>query len=290
MTGEVVSIKKVDCNDEFVYNLEVESPDEMNKNYFADDVLVSNCHRLSDASSDSLLKLIEEPPSHIRFILCTTDAQKMRPAIQSRCQRHDFHKIYWSEISDKLEQVTKGEKVECEKAALNLCARMADGSMRDGLQHLEKLMSFVDNETITAEHAQKMFGAVSELFYYDLLDEIIGTKNDKKADATEGYRIINKILAEGADFTMVCDDIARHLRNLMIALTSSKAYEFISVSQAGKQRMLQELKLLQEKKKLDAILDCLTLLSKTTEYVQLNLSPDTVLEKWFLQSMFIFRS
>jgi len=97
-------------------------PTIANKKYF----IIDEAHAMSGASNDALLKLLEEPPSHCRFILCTTDVQKMRPAILSRCQRHDFLKIYWSKIADRLEVIAKLENLTYEKAALNFCAKIVE--------------------------------------------------------------------------------------------------------------------------------------------------------------------
>ncbi len=206
------------------------------KKYF----ILEEAHRCSPEAEDALLKLIEEPPENIRFILTTTDINKMRPAIQSRCQRHDFGKIYWSEMADRLETVASKEKVEIEKAAINMCAKMAQGSMRNALQHLEKLIDFSGNNIVLSD-AQNLFGAVDEILYYDLMDQIIGD-DQGKPDATAAYKIINKILSGGAQFDLIYDGIAEHIRCLMIALTCSKASEFITLSEEGKRRMQDQIR------------------------------------------------
>ncbi len=287
VANKIISIKKIVCEDEFVYNLEVESQDEINKNYFADGLLVSNCHAMSSASNDALLKLLEEPPDHCRFILCTTDVQKMRPAVLSRCQRHDFLKIYWSKIADRLEVVAKQENLVYEKAALNFCAKMASGSMRSGLQHLEKLASFGD-DGCTLSNAQSMFGSAGEMKYFDLVDQILGDDSGK-ADATAGFKIINEILSTGIDFSMVYGEIADHLRNLMVGLSASNAYEFIHLSEEGKKRLREQLKKVTRRGGLEAIVESITKLNQTPIAVSHKLSAETALQTWFLQSVFIFR-
>jgi len=289
MTGEIVSIKKIDCKDNFVYNLEVDSPEEMNKNYFADNLLVSNCHRLSTAAADSLLKLLEEPPENVRFILCTTDAHKLRPALLSRCQKHDFLKIYWLQISEQLELIMKQENIDCDKSALNLCARLAKGSMRNGIQNLQKALDNREGEdSLTIETVQKAFGTPDETLYAALLDEIIGTK-DGKPDASEGYRIIHKILTSGAEFDMVYENIADHLRNLIILGTCSAYKEFIYVSDENKKKLISQIKKISEGKKLAAITESLDILDEIKRSVEINLPPEHALLKWLVKSIFIFR-
>ncbi len=288
MIGEIVSIKPVDCEDDFVYNLEVESQDDLNKNYFADGLLVSNCHRMSAASNDSLLKLLEEPPPHCRFILCTTDVQQMRPAVQSRCQRHDFRKIYWSVIADHLENIAKKEGIKCERGALNLCARLAKGSMRNGLMNLEKLLSFVGEKKIGVTDAQNMFGTVDELLYCELIDQIIGIK-DGKPDASVGFKIINNMLAGGANFFALYEGIAEHLGNILIGLSASEAYDFINLSEEGKKRLLQQLKKVKQMEKFKAVTESLQILHNVRISVDYNISPELALQQWFVESVFTFR-
>lgn len=250
--------------------------------------IIDECHRMSAESNDALLRLLEEPPGHCRFVLCTTDINKLRPAIQSRCQRHDFAKIYWTKIADHLELICKKEQINADRAALNLCAKMSDGSMRNALQHLDKLIDFVGSNIISLENAHQMFGTVDYLQYFDLFDQIIGN-DDGKADATEGFRLINSMLSHGADFASLYNGIADHLRNLMVAMTSSSAGEFIFLSQEGKKRLSEQLRRIKSRGQLDPILESIRKLNIARIAVEHNLSPETAFEQWFLESVFAFR-
>lgn len=251
--------------------------------------IIDEAHRMSEAANDSLLKILEEPPDHVRFILCTTDVNKMRPAIQSRCQRHDFNKIYWRQIRDQLKMVAKQEKVEVEENALNMCAKMAQGSMRSALFNLEKLIDFAGDEAITSEHGQKLFGTPSDLLYYDILDEAIGV-NDSKPDASKAFRVLNNMLASGARFETIYSDIADHLRNLMVGLSCGEAGEFITVSESQKERLLRQLTKIKEKGRLNAVLISLNKLHESRRAFEYNLSAETVLQQWFLETLFSFRA
>lgn len=251
--------------------------------------IIDEAHRMSEAANDSLLKILEEPPEHVRFILCTTDVNKMRPAIQSRCQRHDFNKIYWRQIKDQLSMVSKQEKINIEEAALNMCAKMAQGSMRSALFNLEKLIDFAGDESITAEHGQKLFGTPSDLLYYDLLDEAIGV-SDGKPDASKAFRIINNMLSSGAKFETIYSDVADHLRNLMVGLSCGDAGEFLSVSESQRERLLKQLTKIKEKGKLNSVLISLNKLHEARKAFEYNLSAETVLQQWFLEALFSFRA
>lgn len=277
------------CTKEFykeensTYDIEVEH----NHNYFVSGTLVHNCHRMSAESNDALLKLIEEPPAHCRFILCTTDIQKVKPTVLSRCQRHDFRKIYWSKIGERLELIAKDEKIDVDMASLNLCAKMSGGSMRTALQYLEKLASY-GNGKITLEDTQKMFGSAGEMAYFDLIDNIIGD-NSGSADATAGYRIITSILATGADFTQLYSDIADHLRSLMVGLTSSQAGEFVFLSEEGKKRLQAQLNAIKQRGSIEGVLESINKLNNARIAVDVNLPPETALQLWFLESVFAMR-
>lgn len=249
--------------------------------------ILDEAHRMSEASNDSLLKLIEEPPQHVRFVLCTTDAQKIRPAIESRCQRHDFRKIYWTQILEQLEKIAKMEKIQFESGALSQCAKYANGSMRTAIQYLEKLVSFADGP-INAEHSQGMFGTLDDVVYYDLADQIIGVK-DGKPDAGAGFKLINTMVASGVDFDIIYDGLAEHLRSLMICCTTASAWDFISVSDEAKRRLKTQVKRIQDTKKLDAVLQAISKLTETKRMIEYNLSSEIALQQWFLECVFLFR-
>lgn len=250
--------------------------------------IIDECHRMSATANDALLKILEEPPRHVRFILCTTDVQKVRPAIQSRCQRHDFGKIYWSLITEQLTMIAEGEKLQVDPAALNLCSRLASGSMRNGIVNLEKLRDFAGTGTISIEDAQTMFGHVGETLYYDLVDQIIGTKSGKP-DASDGFRLVNRMLSTGTGFSLLYAGILEHLRSIMVGLTCTKAGEFLQVSEEGKRRLKDQLRHCKEHDKLNAIIAIIGNLRHAKWEVDSNYPPDIALQKWFLESVFAFR-
>ena len=285
MLGEIVSIEKIECSDEFVYNLEVEAETELNKNYFADGLLVSNCHSMSGHSSESLLKLLEEPPARVRFILLTTEVKSIRGTIISRCQLHEFKKIYWREISNQLEMISKSEKIDIELEALHLCAKLSDGSMRNGVQNLEKLLNFAGAEQkINIEHAQKVFGTVSDLLFYDLVYEIC---KDGVPDATKGYSVINDLLVSGIGVSQVFDGISEVLRNVLIGVSAKSAGNLIMISDEAKNRLKEQLRLF--KPKMRAIVGILRGLTDARMSVEYGQSLDIALQMWFLDSILVFK-
>lgn len=250
--------------------------------------IIDEAHRCSAESLDAMLKLIEEPPPRVRFILCTTDVNKMRPAIQSRCQKHEFKKISWSLLSEHLERICKLEKITYEISALNLCCKLSSGSARNALQNLDKLIAFCGDKDVTSDNAQKLFSQASELVYYDLIDQIIGDESGKP-DASEGFRIINKMLSGGVDFGSIYESVAEQLRKLMVGLTSSKAGEFISFSEEGKKRLQNQLLKCKQSQKLGSVLESLRCLHEAKKSVEFNIPTESALQAWLVESIFAFR-
>lgn len=247
--------------------------------------IIDECHRASSEAIDALLKLVEDPPAHCRFIFCTTDIQKVKPTLVSRCQRHDVRKIYWSKIGERLTTIAQKEKIDIDVSAINLCAKMAFGSMRAGLQNLEKLISFVSDEKITIEHAQQMFGSADPMLYFDLIDQIIGSP--KSVDLTKGFRIINSILSIGADFTHIYSELVDHLRNILVCMTASKPLEFVYLTEDGKRRLKEQIKIINEHNSLESVLAIISKLNDARLSVDRNIPPEAAFQLWLAESIFI---
>lgn len=284
MLGEIISIEPIDCFDEFVYNLEVEADNEQNKNYFADNILVSNCHRMTPQAEEALLKLLEEPPPRVRFVLCTTEAQQMRGTIMSRCQVHEFKKIYWREIVNHLTQVAKSENLGIDADSLNLCAKLSEGSMRNALQNLEKLVDFCGRDRISIDQAQIAFGTVPEALFYDLMDQIC---KEGSPDATAGFTIINQMLIAGMGASQVFDGISEVLRNILVATSAKSATNFITLNEEQKARLKELLKPF--KAKMQSLITIIRNLVEARTAIQYGQSLDIVLQAWFLESILVFQ-
>ncbi len=246
--------------------------------------IIDEAHRMSAAAEESLLKLLEEPPRRVRFILCTTEYQHMRDTILSRCQVHEFKKIYWREIARHLEEVAKQEKLNYEPAATNLCAKIAGGSMRNGLQNLEKLTNYCDKEKITGTLAQKAFGTASDLVFYSLIGEIA---KEGPPDATTGYKIINDLLISGMGASQTFEGISEVLRNILLGVSASACGDLILVAEEAKSRLKELLR--HFKPKMEALLSIMEGISKARMAVDQGQTLDIALQMWFLQSIFKFQ-
>jgi DNA polymerase III subunit gamma/tau len=246
--------------------------------------IIDEAHAMTDEATEALLKLLEEPPTKVRFVLCTTEVQKMRGTIMSRCQVHEFKQIYWRDICSHLEQVAKTEKLGIDEASLILCSKMAEGSMRNALQNLEKLVDFCGRESIAIEKAQVAFDTVPDALFYDLIAQIC---KEGAPDATAGFTIINQMLVAGMATTRIFDGISEVLRNILVASSAKSAANFIVANEEQKARIRELYKPF--KAKMQSLISIIRNLVESRIAVQYGQSLDVVLQAWFLESILIFQ-
>src|SRR3712207_5550673 len=134
--------------------------------------IIDEVHMLTSAAFNALLKTLEEPPAHVKFIFATTEPQKVLPTILSRCQRFDLHRIPANLIADHLQFIAKNEKVTLESAAAHAIARGADGGLRDAESMLDQLVAFC-GENIAESDVLNVFGFTSEQTVANFTDSIL---------------------------------------------------------------------------------------------------------------------
>ena len=171
--------------------------------------IIDEVHMLTTEAFNALLKTLEEPPEHVVFILATTEPHKVPATIQSRCQRFDFRRITVEEIEARLAYVTQEMKIPCEKEALRLIARQADGGMRDALSLLDQCAS-LDGDTLTAACVEENLGLIGHEPIYRL------TKAVGERAKGEVLETIAELLALGKDPMQLLAELTLHLRSLMI--------------------------------------------------------------------------
>src|SRR3954463_2702606 len=133
--------------------------------------IIDEVHMLSKQAFNALLKTLEEPPEHVKFILAPTEPEKVLPTILSRCQRYDFRNIPTREIGDHLKDITKQEKIQADEDALLLVAKAGAGSMRDALSLLDRLLS-VGEKNLTIEMIEQMLGMPRSQAIFDVAEAI----------------------------------------------------------------------------------------------------------------------
>ena len=171
--------------------------------------IIDEVHMLSPAAFNALLKTIEEPPSHVVFVLATTHPHKVPETIQSRCQRFDFHRIGIEEIVGRLRVVCEGEGFDVDDAALALIARHAAGGMRDAITTLEQLASF-SGGTVTVDDVEGLLGEVDAA----QLLQIAGLVAER--DVAGCFRWVARFAEEGTDLAEFVRELTGHVRNLYL--------------------------------------------------------------------------
>lgn len=197
--------------------------------------IIDEVHMLSTAAFNALLKTLEEPPSHVIFILCTTDPQKVPETIHSRCQRFDFRRISPEAMVARLGAVCVAEGVEFEGEALDLIAHRAEGGMRNALTSLEQLIAFGEGK-VTLEVAERLLGSLDSSDLAEIVQAI------GKRDVAHCFRWTAEYVETGADLAQFARDLAEHIRNMYIMTMAGEDVP-LEVSETTRRELAQEMKL-----------------------------------------------
>jgi len=171
--------------------------------------IIDEVHMLSAAAFNALLKTLEEPPPHTRFVLATTEPHKIPATIISRCQRFDFRRIPVPEIVDHLQTIAEAEGFSAEGDALTAIARSSQGCMRDAVSLLDQMLSY-GAETVTLNQVQQVIGAVGG----QSIVEMVQALADK--DVAGGLRLIQKLVVDGANLIEFDHQLVEYLRGIMV--------------------------------------------------------------------------
>ncbi|MFA6187032.1 MAG: DNA polymerase III subunit gamma/tau [Phycisphaerae bacterium] len=176
--------------------------------------IIDEVHMLTTEAFNALLKILEEPPSHVKFIFATTEPNKVLPTIQSRCQRFDFANITPADIITQLKKILTEEKIKFEDDCIIALARLANGSMRDGLSLLDQLIS-AGAETLTVEMLEEFLGQPSREKIYALVEKI------GISDAAATLACLDGLLNSGMSCIGVLDSLIEAVRDLMVLKASA---------------------------------------------------------------------
>jgi len=195
--------------------------------------IIDEVHMLSKAAFNALLKTLEEPPAHVKFILATTEPEKVLPTILSRCQRFDFRSIPTRQIAEHLKEICKKEKIKAEDDALMLVAKAGAGSMRDSLSLLDRLLS-VGEKNVTTELVEQTLGMPKAQLIFDLADTI-GQGNVKAT-----LEQVDKMTSSGLSTDTLLASLTDHLRNLLVLRTCGPDSTLIEVPGLSMQQLQQQ--------------------------------------------------
>jgi len=173
--------------------------------------IVDEVHMLSTSAFNALLKTLEEPPSHVIFILATTDPQKIPATILSRCQRYDFKRITAEDMIATMARYLQAESVEYEDAALAQIAYHSDGAMRDALSLLDQCVGLGEGAGVTLHNVLNLLGAVDRQVLFEFTDALAAYNNAKILE------IIDGAMTQGRDVAQLTGDLVRHFRDVLVA-------------------------------------------------------------------------
>jgi DNA polymerase III subunit gamma/tau len=186
--------------------------------------IIDEVHMLTKEAFNALLKTLEEPPAHVKFMFATTEAEKVLPTILSRCQRFDLRRIPTALIVKHLAHIARLENVRIEEPALYAIARGADGGMRDAESALDQLISFCGSEIVEAD-VLSMFGLAAGGQILELTSAIL----DGKSEAA--LRALDDLAGHGIDLGRLLSDLLRHFRNLLLFQISKGDLNLIEASE-----------------------------------------------------------
>ena len=187
--------------------------------------IIDEVHMLSAAAFNALLKTLEEPPPHVKFLFATTDPEKVLPTILSRCQRFDLRRIPAALIVRHLAWIAEQEKVSIEPEALSAIARGADGGMRDAESTLDQLISFCGDRIVESD-VLSMFGLAARAQLLELVDAMLD------GDIAGTLRLLDALASSGKDLGRLLADLLNHARNLLLYLVSGADGGLLAVGEA----------------------------------------------------------
>ncbi len=184
--------------------------------------IIDEVHMLSVSAFNALLKTLEEPPDHVKFILATTEPNKILATILSRCQRFDFRNIQMKDIARQLQKVLQGEGVEAEEALVRRVARLANGSMRDALSLLDQILSMSDGK-LSLSLLQDLLGTPRSERIIELVSAI------GENDLAGALNRIDLVLQEGLALEQLAEALQNHFRDLMILRNCGAETELVEL-------------------------------------------------------------
>lgn len=229
--------------------------------------IIDEVHMLTQQAFNALLKTLEEPPGHVKFIFCTTDPQKIPITVLSRCQRFDFSPVQPNEIAGRLREIATNEGVTADEQALALLARRANGSMRDSQSLLEQLFSFCD-KSISVEEVHQLLGT-SDIAR---IAEIAASMAAKDSSAT--LRLIHQTISDGSDAGQIAEQLLGYYRDMMAVRVGCDENTLLSCSPSDMDGLQQ----LADQLGLETILSCVQVLDQALVRMQSSLHARTLLE------------
>ncbi|MBU4314067.1 MAG: DNA polymerase III subunit gamma/tau [Actinobacteria bacterium] len=201
--------------------------------------IIDEVHMLTTEAFNALLKVLEEPPDHVLFIMATTEPNKVIPTIMSRCQRFDFFPIPMDKIKERLQKIAKSEKITISDSALSLISKYADGSLRDADGILEQLAAFGEDK-IEVRDVISLLGVTDLDMLFEFTDILI------EKNLTGGLLLVNKITGSNQNLKVFVSEFMDHLYDLYVIKNYNNPFEIVNISEDYKDKYLDQAKKLQK--------------------------------------------
>lgn len=227
--------------------------------------IIDEVHMLSTGAFNALLKTLEEPPEHVKFILATTEPQKLPATILSRCQRFDFKRISNENIIKRLEIVCKESNIEATKGALSIIAALSEGAMRDSLSILERCVQDGENK-IDENKIKDLVGIPKVTFVNGIIQAVIEYDVDKALDS------IDSVLKEGKDINYLIWEMIKYVKDILV-------YQSTGKSELYNEEELNEIKSISETVSKNKLVDLIYRLSELESEI-----------KWSTQKTIMFQA
>ncbi|MBU4260719.1 MAG: DNA polymerase III subunit gamma/tau [Proteobacteria bacterium] len=237
-------------------------------------IIIDEVHMLTTEAFNALLKTLEEPPEHVYFMFATTELHKVPITILSRCQRYELKRVSFVDLVAFFAKIATQEQVEISRRAIEMIAREADGSVRDGLSLLDQIFSF-GGDRVTDEDVVQVLGLVDQQIFVHLARSLL------TADLAQCFDLLEKIYVAGIDLKRFTTDLLAYLRALLICRTSPRPEALLDVSD----QELAELRGLSADHSPETLAMLFQLLFKGMTEMQYSAHPRLVLEMAFIKAV-----
>jgi len=238
-------------------------------------IIFDEAHSLTKQSAEAALKMIEEPPDFVRFILCTTEPQSFKPTIHSRCITWKFNSVSWMEMIPLLENICEKEGISFDRDSLSVIVKNSKGSVRNSLQNLQTVLNYTGTKNLTQKECIEALGIVDSKLYSDLIDGIIEVK------IVNCYKTIENMLKDGKDIGLIIDGIYEYLNNILIVRACRKDLSHFNFSDSETKKYIDQA----NKMEGDMVLRAMNLMNNLAFGVEYGLNPQVLLNKFATEAM-----
>jgi len=240
-------------------------------------VIIDEAHSLSGYAAEAALKMIEEPPANVVFVLCTTSPQQLKQTIHSRCISLTFRRIGWMELATHLKKIASLEQIDYDDDAIQMIAKMSEGSARSALRNLQTLINYCGDKKITVQECQKILGVIDETLFFDLIDNIVNLK------APLCMHVINTLVSQGKNAKEIIKGLELHIRNLIVCRVCNEASSLYGLSEDEAKKYLHQSEIASP----PFASQMWGLIKKSKEEILLNMDTETSLINFAVQSIII---